>query len=551
MRPFDFLAHAVRAEEIFSILARNGFADQLQQARVPGKSWRVMLPKPAHSMPQNERIRKTLEELGPTFVKFGQLLSMRPDLLPQPLILELSKLQDQVSPLSFEEMKPVLDGDLMRPHEDIFVDFNPTPAASASLAQVYRAKVRTTGREVAIKVQKPAIRRKIEIDLDLAGWLAGQLHRHSATLRPYDLPSVVEEVRKTIVKELDFRIEARNQEYFNSINRNPESVFAPEVLDELSSEHVLVTEWVQGTPPGGAPFEGEQIKAIAMKGATSLIQQILIDGFFHADPHAGNIIITEDGRVAFIDWGMAGNLTRRLRRSLAEFLIAAIEHDAERVVRIAAELGPSDGRPDTRAMESEVTIALREELNFKVGHQQLGRAMLRLLFIFGSNGIPLSREYSIMAKAVLSIEEVGRTLDPDFDLRAYAEPVLRQQQSERWGMHNMLRSVEEFAKTSFIGLRDLPSDMTRLMRRLEHDNLTVNFQHKGLERLEETVGTAANRITLGVIVGALIVGSSLIVKAGVGPQLFGYPALGIVGYVISGLFGFYIVIDIVRHTRRK
>lgn len=551
MRPFDFLAHAVRAEEIFSILARNGFADQLQQARAPGKSWRGMLPKPAHPMPQNERIRKTLEELGPTFVKFGQLLSMRPDLLPQPLILELSKLQDQVSQLPFEEMKPVLDGDLLRPHEDVFVDFNTTPAACASLAQVYRAKVRTTGREVAIKVQKPAIKRKIEIDLDLAGWLAGQLHRHSATLHPYDLPSVVEEVRKTIVQELDFRIEARNQEYFNSINRNPETVFAPEVLKELSSEHVLVTEWVQGTSPAATPFEGEQVKAIAMNGATSLIQQILMDGFFHADPHAGNIIITAEGRIAFIDWGMAGNLTRRLRRSLAEFLIAAIEHDAERVVRIAAELGPSSGRPDTRAMENEVTVALREDLNFKVGHQQLGRAMLRLLFIFGSNGIPLSREYSIMAKSVLSIEEVGRTLDPDFDLRTYAEPVLRQQQSERWGAHNILCSIEEFAKTSFIGLRDLPSDLTRLMRRLEHDNLTVNFQHKGLEHFEETVATAANRITLGVIVAALIVGSSLIVKAGVGPQLHGYPALGIVGYVISGLFGFYIVIDIVRRTRRK
>jgi ubiquinone biosynthesis protein len=288
-----------------------------------------------------------------------------------------------------------------------------------------------------------------------------------------------------------------------------------------------------------------------MNGSTSLIRQILIDGFFHADPHAGNIIITEEGLVAFIDWGMAGNLTRRLRRSLAEFLIAAIEHDAERVVRIAAELGPSEARPDTRAMENEVTLALREELNFKLGHQQLGRAMLRLLFIFGSNGIPLSREYSIMAKAVLSIEEVGRSLDPDFDLRTYAEPVLRQQQRERWSAHNMLHSLEEFAKSSLMGLRDLPSDMTRLMRRLEHDNLTVNFQHRGLEHLEETVGTAASRITLGLIVGSLIVGSSLILKTGIGPQLFGYPALGLVGYLISALFGFYIVIDIVRHSRRK
>jgi ubiquinone biosynthesis protein len=551
VRPFDFLAHAVRAEEIFSILARNGFADQLQQARAPGRSWRGLLPQPAHPMSQNERIRKTLEELGPTFVKFGQMLSMRPDILPQPLILELSKLQDHVSPLPFDEMMPVLDGDLQRPYADIFEDFNTTPAASASLAQVYRAKVRSDGREVAIKVQKPAIKRKIEIDLDLAEWLAGQLNRHSDTLHPYDLPSVVEEVRRTILQELDFRIEARNQEYFNTINPSPELVFAPAVIKDLSSEHVLVTDWVDGTPVGGTPFEGEQLTAIAKNGATSMIQQILIYGFFHADPHAGNIIVTENGMVAFIDWGMVGHLTRRLRRSLADFLVASIEHDAERVVRIAAELGPSESRPDMREMEKQVMLALREELNFKVGHQQLGRAMLRLLFIFGSNGIPLSREYSIMAKAVLSIEEVGRTLDPNFDLRAYAEPVLRQQQKERWSPHNILHSVEEFTKSSLTGLRDLPSDMTRLMRRLEHDNLTVNFQHKGLEHLEETVGTAANRITLGVIVGALIVGSSLIVTTRVGPQLFGYPALGIIGYLISALFGFYIVIDIVRHTRRK
>jgi len=549
--PFDFLAHAVRAEEIFSILARNGFADQLQQAKAPGKTWRGLLPTPAHPMPQNERIRKTLEELGPTFVKFGQLLSMRPDIIPQPLILELSKLQDHVSPLPFEEMMPVLDGDLMRSYADIFVDFDTTPAASASLAQVYRAKVRTDGREVAIKVQKPAIKRKIEIDLDLAAWLAGQLHKHSTTLRPYDLPSVVEEVRKTIIQELDFRIEARNQEYFNSTNTEPESVFAPMVAKELSSEHVLVTDWIEGTSVNGTPFEGEQLKAVAMKGATSLIRQILINGFFHADPHAGNIIITAEGRVAFIDWGMVGHLTRRLRRSLAEFLVAAIDHDAERVVRIAAELGPSEARPDTREMEKQVMLALREELNFKVGNQQLGRAMLRLLFIFGSNGIPLSREYSIMAKAVLSIEDVGRALDPEFDLRAYAEPVLKQQQRERWSPQNILHAIEEFTKTSLNGLRELPSDVTRLMRRLEHDNLTVNFQHKGLEHLEETLGTAANRVTLGVIVGSLIVGSSLIVTTRVGPQLFGYPALGIIGFLISALFGFYIVIDIVRHTRRK
>lgn len=551
MKPFDFLAHAARATEIFTILARNGFADQLQQAGAPPGTWHKMVPQPAEKRTTYERIRMTAEELGPTFVKFGQMLSMRPDILPQGLILELRKLQDKVQPLPFAEMKTVLEAALGRPYEEFFEDFDETPAATASLAQVYRGTARAYGREAAIKVQKPDIRRKIEIDLDLAAWLADQLNQRSATLKPYDLPSVVAEVKDGVLHELDFRIEARNQEYFNSINPHPEQVFAPMIFTDLSSEFVLVTEWVDGTSVVASTRPPEELKQIAANGATSLIHQVLVDGFFHADPHSGNIILAKDGRLAFIDWGLAGHLTKRLRSALADFWVAAMDQDAEKIVHIAADLGPSSARPDYRQMEKEITLALREELNFAIGRQELGRAMLRLLFILGSNGIPLSHDYSLMAKALLSIEEVGRMLDPEFDIRTEAEPILRQVQHERWSPRNILHSLGEFTKSSLNGLRDLPSELTRFMRRLEHDNLTVNFQHRGLEHLEETLQTAANRITLGVIVGSLIVGSSLIVTTRAGPSLFGYPALGILGYLISALFGFYIVIDIIRHGRHK
>jgi ubiquinone biosynthesis protein len=551
VRPFDFLAHAVRAKEIFAVMARNGFADLLQQAGAPSGLWGRILPEPAQKRTTDERIRMAAEELGPAFVKFGQLLSMRPDMLPQSLILELRKLQDSVQPLPIAEMMPVLDEELGRPHTELFVDFNETPAASASLAQVYRAALKEGGRPVAVKVQKPGIRRTIEIDLDLAAWFAGQLHHRSAALRPYDLPAIVEQVRKGVLRELDFRHEARNQEFFNTLNPQPALVFAPEVIKHLSTERVLVTEWVDGTAVGKTALGAEEMRTIATNGATSLMQQVLVDGFFHADPHAGNLIVTADRRLAFIDWGMVGHLTRRLRYALADFLVAAIDQDAERIVRIAADLAPSDARPDLREMEKEVTLALREELNFAIGRQQVGRAMLRLLFILGSNGIPLSSDYSIMAKSVLSIEEVGRTLDPAFDLRTCAEPVLERQHRERWNPRTLLRGFQYFARSSLNGLRELPSELSRLSRRLEHDNLTVNFQHRGLEHLEETVGTAANRLTLGVIVGSLIVGSSLIVTTGAGPRLFGHPALGIIGYLISALFGLYIVFDIVRHGRHK
>jgi ubiquinone biosynthesis protein len=551
VKRYDFLAHGVRATEIFTILARNGFADLLDQAGAPASMWRHVVPHPAHPMTTYERMRVTAEQLGPTFVKFGQVLSMRPDAVPEGLILELRKLQSNVKEIPFAEMVTVLDESLGRPHAEVFKKFDEKAAAAASLAQVYKAQVRDTGVKVAVKVQKPGISRTIEIDLDLMGWIAGQLHHRSASLRPYDFPAIVEEVRKGVLRELDFRVEARNQEYFNAINPDKEKVFAPAVMRELSSERVMVTEWVDGTSVGSTTLPAEQRREIAASGASSIIRQILVDGFFHADPHAGNVIVTDDGRLAFIDWGLAGHLTRRLRYALGDFWVASAEQDPERLVRIAADLAPSAARPDLREMEKEVMVALRDELNFATGRQELGRAMLKLLYILGKNEIPLSRDFSLTAKAVLSIEEIARTLDPDFDLRIYAQPLLAQQRRERWSPKSLLGIAEDVARASLRGLRELPSELTRLMRRLEHDNLTVNFQHKGLEHLEETLGMAANRVTLGVIVGSLIVGSSLIVTTGAGPRLFGYPALGIIGYLISAIFGLYIMYDIVRHSRHK
>ena len=196
-------------------------------------------------------------------------------------------------------------------------------------------------------------------------------------------------------------------------------------------------------------------------------------------------------------------------------------------------------------------MALREELNFAVGRQALGRAMLRLLFIFGQHGIPLSRDYALMAKAVISIEEVGRVLDPKFDFREPAEPVLRELYRERTNPRLVIRRTREMLRHALLGLQDLPFELRRLVRRLEHDSLAINLNHRGLEDHDEAVKIAANRITLGVIIGALIIGSSLIVTTGIEPHLFGYPALGIVGYLLSAVLGLYVVWDIIRHGRHK
>jgi ubiquinone biosynthesis protein len=551
VKPINVLHEAVRAKEILAVLARHGFADLLSQIDLPAGFWQRLLPQPPPRRTA-ERIRLAAEELGPTFVKLGQILSMRPDVVPHDVILELRKLQDRVQALPFDAMRPALVGGLGCEPAEVFAEFDETPAAAASLAQVYFARLREGGQPVAVKIQKPGLRRLMETDFDLAAWLAGHLHQRIAALQPMDLPAVIAEARESMLRELDFRHEAHNQEYFNTLNTHPAEVFAPKVYIALCSEQVLVMERIEGTPINRAEaLPGEQRRRLAGLGAASLARQVFLAGFFHADPHGGNLFFAADGRLCFLDWGLAGHLTRRLRYAVADFWIAAVEQDTERVVQLAADLAPVDARPDLRAMEKEVTLALREELNFAVGSAALGRAMLRLLFIFGQNGIPLSRDYSMMAKAVLSIEEVGRGLDPQFDLRSHMAPVLGELQRERLNPRTLARRTREALRQTFISLQDLPFEVRRLIRRLEHDNLAINLHHRGLEAHDDAVRGAANRITLGVIIGSLIIGSSLIVTTGIQPHLLGYPALGIIGYLLSAILGLYVIWDIIRHGRHR
>ncbi len=547
MKGFNLLSHAGRAKEILGVLGKHGYADLINQVELPESIWQ-RLPHPGGDLTTPERMRLAAEELGPAFVKLGQFLSMRPDVLPQAVILELRKLQSNVQPLPYAVMKPVLVEALGGDPAEIFEDFNEEPLAAASLAQVYVAKLREGKRKkVAIKVLKPDARRTIELDLNFAQWFADQLHQRSATLKPYNLPAVVSAARQSMLAELDFRIEARNQLYFNLHNPNPDHVFAPAIHEQYSGEKVLVMDFIAGQNVGKTDAPPEVRREIAGRGAQSLVRQVLVDGFFHADPHAGNVVVTSDHRLCFLDWGMVGHLTRRLRLGLAEFWTAAVEQDAERIVQIAATLARPDTKPaELNVMEKEVTIALREELNFALGRQELGRAMIKLLNIFGRHGVSLSEDYTLMAKAVLSIEEVGRSLDPEFDLRAHTKPVLTELYRGEAGPKAITRRLREMLRDTAEGLRDLPLELRRLVRRLEHDDFTINFQHRGLEQMDDALKSAANRLTLGVIIGSLIIGSSMIVTTGIHPLLFGYPALGIVGYVISALLGLYVIWGIIR-----
>jgi ubiquinone biosynthesis protein len=547
---FHFTTNAVRITEISTILVRNGFLEFLEQIEAPS-SWFSRFAKPRHDRLNIwQRIRVTAEDLGPTFVKFAQVLSARPDVLPQPLIDELKKLRDQVRPASWEDMRPALERELGGAVEETFAEFNPVPVACGSIGQVYRARLKS-GEPVAVKIQRPGIRKEIRADFEIIAWFAQQMQTRVPELRAYDLPAIVAEAADGITQELDFTIEARNADFFNSVNPHPEEIFAPKVHESFTTKRLLVFEWVDGVAPAKVTAPPEERTRLANIGGRSTFHQIFITGFFHADPHSGNIFVTPDGRLCLIDWGLAGQLTRHMRYFLADVFSGVSNQDAEKVVQAALANAISKRRIDPVRLEKDVQIVLRKYQRDLSASENIGKVMLDLLYVFGSNGIRLARDYSLLTKAVIAIEETGKTFDPAFDINSIAQPFLRKLGLDRWSPKTLLGLAYWDLRAALRQLRELPGGLQRLLRNLEEGETTINFVHRGLDGLRTTLEHGVNRLVLAIIIAAILLSSSLII-ARVGPETSG-PLYKIseYGFIFALLFGLLLLYETWRHGRKK
>lgn len=545
-----WIKNAARARDILRTLARHGFWDVA--SKVDGeRRWIGRLAPEAVSERRSlwVRVRSVLEDLGPTFVKLGQLAATREDSLPEPLVTELRKLRESVRPVPWAEMEPVLSAALPGEAEAVFAQFDTTPVASGSLGQVYRA-VLPSGEVVAVKIRRPGIVPSVRADLEILQWLARAAHERIPELRAFDLPEVVAESAAGLLRELDFRNEARNADEFNALRPGP-VVFAPRVYANLCSESVLVAEWVEGLAPGDPGISPALGRELARAGGDAVFQQILVSGFFHADPHPGNLRVTADGRLAFLDWGLAGQLTRRMRRFLGAIFAAVDAQDAERLVAVVlAEPAALSTRVEAGRLESEIAGVLRRHRDFSTASGGVGRLMLDLLRVFGANGLRLARDYTLLAKAVITLENTCRALDPGFDIALHARGFLKKLGRDRL---NPLRWGRELARELAAGgnaLADGPVLLARLLRRIESGAAGLVVEHKGLDDFRDTINTGVNRLVFAIIVAALLVGSSLLVRKG--DDVWVFPSwLGIAGYVIAFGFTLYLLWDILRHGRHR
>ena len=541
---------AVRAKEIFTVLVRYGFSNLLTQLNIPTGWVDRFVNKAETPLSQWDRIRLAMEELGPTFVKMGQLISTRSDSIPAPLLESLKNLRDKVTPVPFDKIALVLETELGRPTSEVFSEVDEKSIGSGSIAQVHRAVFKSTGEVVALKIQRPDIKKDLISDLEILGWLAREVHERMEDLRIYNLPRLVEQLKTSLLNELDFTHEANYSEIFSARNPFKEHLFAPTVYPEFTTNRLLVTEFVSGVSPENVSGTLEEKAELAHHGGSSVFHQIICNGFFHADPHPGNVLVTDEGRICLLDWGMVGQLTKQMRYHLADLLKAVTARDIEHIAYRGNRMGKFRKPVDGPRLEMDIMRAL-DQFGPKIKAKDSGRIILELLHVFGVNGIAVADDYIMLAKAVISIEQTGVMLDPDFNIAEVAQPFVEDLQRERWQPRPLLRKLLWIFGDSFERLTGLPGNIQRVLKRIEEEDIHINLNHQGLDELNESINRSANRLVLAVIIAALIMGSSTIITTGVEPLLWGFPAIGILGYLISFIFGIWVIFDIIRGGGHK
>jgi len=558
LRKLGFITHTYknigRYRQILAVLLKYGFEgiiDRLNLGRYIEIGMRLVSRRPPEQMEMvsnYERLRMAFEELGPTFIKLGQILSTRPDLVPLDLVQELARLQDNVPPFPFAEVKTIIEQELQRPLETVYTEFEETPMAAASIAQVHRAKL-LSGEEVAVKVQRPGIRKMIAEDLAILYHLATLLERHIAELALYRPTLIVEEFARTIRREINFYVEVAHAERFAGQFRNHPGLYIPRVFRFATTDRLLTMEYVEGIKISDITLlneKGYDRKFLASLGTDLIFEQVFIHGFFHADPHPGNLFILPGNVICYLDFGMMGHLDHKAKNILTNMIIGYARRDPAAVTAAVLGIVEWSEEPDRRLLERDITTFMDLHLYKPLKEIRISEIVQDLLDLISRHQLRLPPDYFFMIKALTQLESIGMVLDPDFDMTVKARPFIQRLIRDKYQPSRLLRELADEVGEVVHYLKGLPEDIHETLKHLKLRGITVALEHRGLDHIISEVNRASNRLAIALVVAAIIIGSCLIISAGVGPLLFGYPILGLIGFCLAGILGLGLLIFIIR-----
>lgn len=545
-----------RLQEIAAVLIRYGFGDAVQRIGMAGaleKAGKVLnwgSGEASGRMGTPERLRRVLEDLGPTFVKLGQVLATRVDVFGPEWLAEFARLQEKAPPVDWAEIRAQLTEDLGQPPEEVFTELDSEPLASASLAQVHRARL-SDGRQVVIKVRRPGIRPTIEADLRLLQRLADIVESEAPEMRQYRPGDIVKQFARSLRRELDFAAECRNAERI-AAQLDPDSgIVVPEVFWEYSGERLNVQrliEGIAGNDIAGLEAAGMDRHRIACRGTHAILSMILEHGFFHADPHPGNIKFLPEDRIALLDFGMVGRLSQSRRHQVADLLHGLVSRDPDRVARILLDWS-SEADTDVDRLEEDIVDFIEQYHGVPLEHLDMSAMIGDMTGVLRRHHLLLPADLVLMLKAFITLEGMGRTLDPEFDMASEAAPIIEGVLKRHYSPSRVAERLQKNLVDTLRVLGALPEDLSRLLRMARRGRIEVHIDINSLKDVTARLDRAVSRLTLGIVTAALIIGSAIALNIQYDPDDTGLPLLGTVGFIGAALGGIWLLISIWRSGR--
>jgi ubiquinone biosynthesis protein len=540
-----------RYRQIINVMVRNGYGGLIELLRLRRIYRKKKPPTDVLMSPRAKRLRLALEELGPTFIKMGQMLSTRPDLIPHDIFYELQKLQDQVPPVAYDDIKDEIEAEMRFSVGDIFSEFDEIPLAAASIGQVHKAKLKT-GEKVAVKIQRPNIRKIVEDDLDILRTLAELAERHITDAKIYNLVGFVEEFAKAIRNELDYTLEARNMERFAHNFADDNTVHIPKVYWEYSTGRIITMEFVEGIKVSHIDElrrNGYDTKSIAYKGAQAYLKQIFTHRFFHGDPHPGNIFILPGEIIAFMDFGIVGRLTASMASKLNDIVIAIAQKDPDSIADILLKISVIDEDSNVDDLKADIAEFVDKYYGTPIGQLQVSSLFHDMTDISFKYRIIIDRQLNLLGRTLAEVEGLGKQLNPDFNIIPLVQPFARGAVISRNSPGEIFRKSSRIAKDYVDLIATLPGDIQMAIDKAKSGKLRIEFKHVALESLVSGLERSSSRLAFAIIIAALVISSTMIIslEKPIGPSLFGIPVIGALGYIIAAISGLWLIINIIRN----
>jgi ubiquinone biosynthesis protein len=557
---FGIMRELPRLHEIASVFIRHGLGDFVQRIGIAGlleRAGRMLNFGAAGDSPrldQASRVRLALEELGPTFVKLGQVMATRVDLFPPRWIEELEKLHAQVPPVPFEELLPELERALGGSPFKLFRDIDTRAHAAASIAQVHRARL-ADGTPVVLKIRRPGVRDKIEADLRLLRRVSELIEAEIPEARRYRPAEIAAQFARSLEREVDFATETRNIQRFAQNFAGDPHIVIPRIFPEWTSEVLLVQEHVEGAPatdPAAVAAAGLDRKVLAARGVDVFLKMILIDGLFHADPHPGNVFYLPGNRIVVIDFGMVGRLSPQRRRQVIDLLAGLARMAEEPMLDVLLDWA-GDAYVDDVQLAADINDLVFDYESVPLASIRIGVLLRRFAGIVRQHSIVLPADLTLMFKALITMEGLGRQYDPDFHIVEHLSPLLRRVLIERYRPDELARRGRSAASEFLTVVGSVPRDIARLLREARRGKTRIDLDLKRLDDFGQQVDTTLNRVTVGIMTASLVIGSAIIMTVEGGPVIMGVPVLGAIGfagYTLAFVNSVWVIYGIWRSSRK-